>query len=556
MSDYADMVTNTPQSENARADQVENNAGGFVFKIDKWARLNRFLILGSDGSTYYQSAGELTRENAKCVQECWDEDPERTAVHIREISWDGRAAKNDPAIFAMALGFCHSDVKVRQHAYKCVSDVCRIPTHLFMFVKFCRKLGRGWGPMMKRVVAEWYDSQDVGRLAMFAVKYRAREGYDHSRLIKCARPAGDKTDGETERDATYRWMIGKDVKVNKLPEIIQGHVEAMACPAESGNTKKAIRQLVEKHRLPWEAIPTEATKDPKIWQSMLPNMGLTALIRNLGKMTAYEAIKPLSDDLDVVMERLGSEEAIRKARVHPFTVLQALAAYRGGTSIMAQYGGRQGLHWTPIPAVIDALDSAFYKAFENVEPAGKRTLIGLDVSGSMTANLNNSFLTAREAAAAMAMVTMRTEPKWHVMAFTAGRGGYSWNRTQKQSLDGFIEVDLKASDSLASVLKKTSRLSFGMTDCALPMLYALEKDLKVDTFIVLTDNETWTGSIHPSEALQKYRKHSGIDAKLVVVGMTSTGFSIADPKDPGMLDVVGFDSAAPRLIGEFSAGSL
>ena len=34
--------------------------------------------------------------------------------------------------------------------------------------------------------------------------------------------------------------------------------------------------------------------------------------------------------------------------------------------------------------------------------------------------------------------------------------------------------------------------------------------------------------------------------------MTSTGFSIADPYDGGVLDVVGFDSAAPAVTGDFA----
>lgn len=38
--------------------------------------------------------------------------------------------------------------------------------------------------------------------------------------------------------------------------------------------------------------------------------------------------------------------------------------------------------------------------------------------------------------------------------------------------------------------------------------------------------------------------------KLVVVGMVSNGFSIADPDDAGMLDVVGFDAAAPQVIAD------
>ena len=44
----------------------------------------------------------------------------------------------------------------------------------------------------------------------------------------------------------------------------------------------------------------------------------------------------------------------------------------------------------------------------------------------------------------------------------------------------------------------------------------------------------------------------GINAKLVVCGVTATNFTIADPNDPGMLDVVGFDSAVPMLIDQFS----
>jgi hypothetical protein len=42
----------------------------------------------------------------------------------------------------------------------------------------------------------------------------------------------------------------------------------------------------------------------------------------------------------------------------------------------------------------------------------------------------------------------------------------------------------------------------------------------------------------------------------VVGGMASNGFSNADPADPGMLDVVGFDTATPQLISDFARGAL
>jgi hypothetical protein len=74
----------------------------------------------------------------------------------------------------------------------------------------------------------------------------------------------------------------------------------------------------------------------------------------------------------------------------------------------------------------------------------------------------------------------------------------------------------------------------------------------VDTFVIYTDNETWAGPVHPAQALRAYREARGIPAKLVVVGMTSTGFSIADPNDAGMLDVVGFDTSTPPVIADFA----
>ena len=46
----------------------------------------------------------------------------------------------------------------------------------------------------------------------------------------------------------------------------------------------------------------------------------------------------------------------------------------------------------------------------------------------------------------------------------------------------------------------------------------------------------------------------GIDAKLIVVGMTSNCLTIADPKDLNTLNLAGFDTATPRIISDFISG--
>ena len=100
------------------------------------------------------------------------------------------------------------------------------------------------------------------------------------------------------------------------------------------------------------------------------------------------------------------------------------------------------------------------------------------------------------------------------------------------------------------------QVPMGGTDCAQPMLYAKKKKLNVDVFIVYTDNETWAGQVHPSQALKQYREATGINARLIVCAMCSTKFTIADPNDPGMLDMAGFDSAAPEVIRSFASGEI
>ena len=122
--------------------------------------------------------------------------------------------------------------------------------------------------------------------------------------------------------------------------------------------------------------------------------------------------------------------------------------------------------------------------------------------------------------------------------------------------DSFRSLGITARDRVDEATRKVSRLTFGDTDASLPMTWALDQKLQVDTFVVLTDNETWAGKIHPVQALEKYRQATGIAAKLIVVGMTSTGFTIADPDDAGMLDVVGFDGATPALMAKFAKGEI
>jgi 60 kDa SS-A/Ro ribonucleoprotein len=252
----------------------------------------------------------------------------------------------------------------------------------------------------------------------------------------------------------------------------------------------------------------------------------------------------MSDATKTVAARLRDEDLLRKARVHPIAILSALLTYKAGR-------GMRGKHtWSPVAKVVDALDAAFYLTFQNVEPSRKRTLLALDVSGSMTGGCVGGVvgLSPRIASAAMALITAATEPDHQFVAFTGG----VWGDKKQDALRALSELDISPRQRLDDVVRKVSNLPFGGTDCSLPMLWAEAKKVEIDTFVIYTDSETWAGAMHPSQALRQYRHKMGIPAKLVVVGMVSNGFTIADPNDAGMLDVVGFDTASPSLISDFA----
>ena len=60
LNDLPGRNTPVPQSQRAREDQVLNDAGGFVFQVDDFTRLRRFLILGTEGGTFYVNQKALT----------------------------------------------------------------------------------------------------------------------------------------------------------------------------------------------------------------------------------------------------------------------------------------------------------------------------------------------------------------------------------------------------------------------------------------------------------------------------------------------------------------
>lgn len=536
----------TPQSQPIPgSDQVANSAGGFSWKLDDFGRLRRFLILGSEGGTYYIKEHDLLKENHEALNRCLAADPRRTIDLIAEVSDKGLAYRNEAAILALSVAISSKSAETRKMAAEALPKVARIGTHLFHFAHYANSQ-RGWGPGLRKAIGNWYKSKTAEQLAHQAVKYQQRDGWSHADLLRLAHP----TTEDKQQDAVFRWMVSgvdgmkkRDIKRKRgdklqeasypsrsryLPELIEAFEEAKKAD------EKTLLKLIAEKNLPREAIPTQHLNSPAVWDALLVKMPATAMIRNLGKMTAVGLVKPLSDASKSIVQKLKDGEWLKKSRVHPMQFLIAARVYNQG------HGEKGKLSWSPDQLVVTALESAFYASFGNVTPVGKPMLFALDVSGSMSQQMMGTCLSCHEAEAALALVHLNIEDQVAVMGFATD----------------FRELKLRKNMGVVEAMRYISHQPMGGTDCSLPFVWARKNSIKVDAFVTVTDCETWAGISHPSQELVAYRNTMGRQARSVVVGMTSNEFTIADPKDSGSLDVAGFDASTPSLIADFCRGDV
>jgi 60 kDa SS-A/Ro ribonucleoprotein len=534
MSQFPELfsTTATPRLEPVLASSTEH-AG----QLDDWTRLDRFLVLGIEGGTFEVGDHELTADGAAIVSRCLAADGIRTLDRIVAASQSGRAPKNDPAIFSLAMAAKLGDEPTRRAAYAALPRVCRIGTHLMQFAEYAQGFG-GWGRGMRKAVGAWFNARPAAELAFQLANYQTRDGWSNRDLLRLAHPRA----ASPSHDRLFAWAVKGELPEGSQLDPAFALILAIEELRKTTDAATAARIICE-HQVPRECVPSRLLVYPEVWAALLEAMPTSALLRNLGTMTRVGLLAVGSKATEQVVARLRDRARLGS---HPIELLATFVAYRSGRGVRGQ-----GV-WLPVVAIVDALETAFYASFGLAEVTNKRTLIALDVSGSMASGAVAGVpgFTPRIASAALALVAAATERECSVVAFTTATEGYGgkWGG----GVPGITQLSIAPRQRLDDLLAKVGSLPMGGTDCALPMIWALNHRVDVDTFVVYTDNETWMGDVHPARALRTYRDARGVPAKLVVVGMTSNGFSIADPNDAGMLDVVGFDMSTPPVLADFA----
>jgi 60 kDa SS-A/Ro ribonucleoprotein len=538
----------TPQTRPmpGRSDQVKNAAGGYVFDKDLWAKVEDFLVLGTTGGTYYVSEDKLTAGNARVLFQAIAEDGPRVVRLLTDISTarPPRAPKQRPALFALAACYAEGDAGTRRAAKAALAKVARTTDHLAQFFGYYKNLGgkptaRGIAPTagrsLRTALGSWFLTGSADDVAFKACKARQRktpqgEAFDLRDALRIAHPVAD----DEQRRTLFGWIAG-NVTDEQAREVLPAVDRFLTAKAVTGPAQAV--EVVTTAKVPWEFLPDAVLRDPGVWEALIETVGMTALIRNLARMTRLGTLKPRAEATSRAVRRLTDREALLRARIHPMDAWLALRVYRSGVAQPNPRADRQT--WHPVPAVLDALEETYELAFGTVEPSGRRLLVAVDSSGSMSwgggVRVGGSPIgSPYEVGNAMAVMLARIE-----------RGNAH-----------VIEVDTRVHASKVTPRTNLREIaswkpSGGGTDLSLPFTWAREQRMEVDGIVVFTDNETWAGRSHPTQALNAYRRTVNPDARVVVAAMTAAGHSIGDPKDDGVLNVAGLDASLPLVVNGF-----
>lgn len=571
---------------------TKNSAGGMTYVVSDEDLIDRILILGTNSNTYYATAQKLTDDAIASIKKMISEGKgEMIVSRVKDIYKSGRAPKQDPTLFVLAL-LTQTDVpeKIKKSALECVVNL-RILTHLYTWIGLRKSISgkKGFGRAIRTQMLNFVKNRSGIHLAYLFTKYRSRkvgsETWSIDDIIKCAHIPSNKlsldrqlviiyiVNGLPEAEKLFAEKCTDDTECLKVITYLRAVEETKNLTCAEDTAIQFIRQ----YHLPREVLSTHLLKSLTVWQSLLFSshvgegskisrkitMPITALIRNLGVMST----KGMFDDPEIVTivdNHIKNKTVLKCGYVHPVALLIAKTTYETGHGVMGK------LVWDVNKNIVDALEDGFYEAFGNIEGTGKRILHAVDCSGSMrisTCAVPN--LTACQAVATLVMEAVRRESKMHTDRKCHCAKNDTTHSQYIQDVvlfnDAGSYVDIKPTHRLNDVMSLIQDNNFGTTDCSQPMLKALElfkstKGIKgnYDGFIVYTDNETYCGNVHPAQALEDYRKETGINAKLVVVATTPTAHTIAPHgtyADFLCLNVTGFDLNGPTLIRDFLSGT-
>ena len=452
-----------------------------------WRRLRRFLVLGTDGSAYRAGSRPAPQRYGALVERCLRGDGPRLVAEILAVRERGRAARDAPALFALALAAATGDLATRRAAQEALGDVARTSEELFAFVGYAGELD-AWGRSLRRALGRWYGARSPDALGREAVACGARSRRAQPPRRPADRLPGGPGAGRVGRARPAAAMAGPRRPGAGAPAGRRGF------RAAAGRRRSRLRRRA-RARLP-AAAPGAARRAPRLGR------GLVGAARR--HAAARAAAQPAADGVGgAARARLGRGRPRRDAVASPGA--RGRRRSRAGRRPRGAARLPSAARPSPSPRSSRPSTTVFHGSLAHARAVGRaaarraRRLAvdarrrrrrdagrqparggGRDGDGERRERdaLRRRRLRRRGAAAA----APRRRRRSAVPADAAAAA--SWRSSSRRGA------------RVGDVVAALSRLPAGDPDYALPMRVAADRGLDVDLFVVYTDSDALATETH------------------------------------------------------------
>lgn len=405
--------------------------------------------------------------------------------------------------------------------------VTQVLTSFFNEKKFYGDNSKDMVETIKRVVAS--DPEFIAKLAVFArrefnmrsvahvlVAYLAHEPSGKPFARRAMRSIALRGDDLTETVAFYLATFGKPLphslrngisdKLQTMDEyqlakykgagksVAMKDLLCLCRPKPVNDAQSELWQRVLNNELAvpmtWETQLSADGNNAETWQRLIDSgkVGYMALLRNLRNI-----IKADPSNISKVYETIADPNRVRKSKQLPF---RFLSAYKSIQEVGSS-------------AAFSALEAAVDASVDNLPKLHGRTVIAIDVSGSMSQPVSaKSDVTCVEISTMLGLLANRICDDAIVYKFNTDirRGAYPLN----------VAVLATASEAVCG----------GGTDMYLPFKAMLDNNIKADRVIIISDNECnspWRSTRTVQSLADKYRKKSGNDIWIHAIDLQGYG---------------------------------
>jgi 60 kDa SS-A/Ro ribonucleoprotein len=364
----------------------------------------------------------------------------------------------------------------------------------------------------RHAIQEWFDNKSP-----FAL-FKASIGNDPSMkdILRMARPKPNTA----EKEALYGYFLGKDVALDKLPEIVRQYEEYK-------RTKKGPVPDVDFRMLDSLGI------GDKEWIEIARRAPWQMTRMNLNTFARHGVFKD-KEVTQMVAARLRNAEEIAKARQFPYQMYTAWQAIDTSAGIPFE--------------IKDALQDAMEISINNVPEIPGQIYVCMDMSGSMSSPITGyrsggqSATSCVDVAGLIASSIARRNRSAEIWTFSSSA----------------VKVNLNPRDTVITNTQKLAKAGGG-TNISAPLRDLNAAKAKGDAVIYVSDYESWidsgsgysmysrgTGLAHEWEAFKKRNPK----ARLVCIDLNPRNNSQTNERED-ILQVGGFSDAVFDVVASF-----